>query len=306
MKNQRLPDFELQHLRNFMAVAKNPNCSISDVAEELLMAQPNLSQQIKELEKKLKITLFDRKKRPLKLTEAGEAFKQDMSSIFANLEKAIENAQLINEGKRGQLIVGFNTSISNSVLPKIVPQFRSHLPEVKLILRENTASEMIKALSMQQIDIGLMHWSILYKLDNEFQSMIIHEESLILVISENHPLANETEISLKFLANECFILPPAHIPYSVRQPIIHFWKENGFVPKEIQEANLMLTIINLVAGGVGVALLPSNVKNIQRKGVIYKTIKETTPVLQIKAFWHKDNLSPILSQFMEVIRGKKP
>lgn len=126
MKNKRLPDFELQHLRNFMAVAENPNCSISDVAEELLMAQPNLSQQIKELEKKLEITLFDRKKRPLKLTKAGEAFKQDISSIFANLEKAVENAQLINEGKRGQLIVGFNTSISNSVLPKIVPQFRSH------------------------------------------------------------------------------------------------------------------------------------------------------------------------------------
>jgi DNA-binding transcriptional LysR family regulator len=305
MKNKRLPYFELQHLRNFMAVAENPNCSISEVAEELLMAQPNLSQQIKELEKKLKITLFDRKKRPLKLTKAGEAFKQDISSIFANLENAIENAQLINQGKRGQLIVRFDSSASNSILPEMIQKFRSHLPEVKLILQEHTGSLMRKALSMQEIDIGLMHWCNLYKEYEELNSEIIHEESLILVIPENHPLANESEISLKSLANECFILPPTHIPYSVRGAIIHFWEENGFVPKEIQEAILMLTIINLVAGGVGVALLPSNVKNIERKGVIYRTIKETTPVLQIKAFWHKDNSSPILKQFIEVIKSLK-
>ncbi len=301
MKRQRLSDFELRHLRYFKAVAEK-KCSISEAAEELYLAQPNLSQQIKELETRLKIKLFDRTKRPLTLTAAGETFLKEVRLILAQVDRAVETAQLVSQGIEGQLIVGFNSSVSNSVLPELIKEFRSRSPKVKLVLQERTASGLIEALSIQQIDIGLMHWSSEYRIDKVFDTHTIKKESLVLVLPEDHPLVNEPEISLKSLTDESFILPPSHLPYSLFEPITHLWEQIEFEPKEIQEAALMLTQLNLVAGGCGVALLPANVQNIQRKGVIYKPIQEATTILEIVAVWRHDNSAPVLNRFIEVTK----
>ncbi|RCJ29881.1 hypothetical protein A6769_35115 [Nostoc punctiforme NIES-2108] len=76
----------------------------------------------------------------------------------------------------------------------------------------------------------------------------------------------------------------------------------GFVPKVTQEATLMLTILSLVAGGLGISLLPANVQTIERKGVVYRRIQEQTPMLKIVAAWRSDNLSTVLSEFLAACR----
>ncbi|WP_315787299.1 LysR family transcriptional regulator [Fischerella sp. JS2] len=302
MEIQRLQDFELRHLRYFIAVAENKNCSISEVAEELHMAQPNLSQQLKDLETKLKVKLFDRQKRPLRLTNAGVEFLKQARLILAQVNHAIETAQQASQGTIGRLIVGFNSSVSNSVLPDLLRKFRNYFPKVKLILQERTAYSLIEGLQTQQIDIGLMHWSSLNSQDETLCVKKIQEESLVLALPENHPFVTQQEISLKSLSDESFILPPSHLPYSLYESIVSFWKQIEFVPKEIQEATLMLTILSLVAGGVGVALLPANAQNIGRKGVIYRAIQEQTPTLEIVAVWRRDRSSTVLQNFLEVIQ----
>ncbi|QLE53754.1 LysR family transcriptional regulator (plasmid) [Nostoc sp. C057] len=237
-------NFELQHLRYFIAVAEKENCSISEVAEELHMAQSNLSQQIKDLEKKLgNVTLFERKKHPLRLTVAGLEFLKEARLILAQVDRAIETATLASQGQIGRLIVGFNSSVSNSVLPDILIAFRTRFPLVKLVLQERTAYSLIKGLETQQIDIGLMHWSALNRQDIGLCVEPIKEESLVLVLPSSHPLAAQTEISLQSLANESFILPPSHLSYSLYQQIVSLCQQIGFVPKVTQEATLMLTIL---------------------------------------------------------------
>ncbi len=301
VKSKEIKEFiwELRHFRYFVAVAETLN--FSRAAERLNIQQPPLSYQIKQLETELESQLFERK-RPLILTEAGQHFLEEARLILAAVERAIESTLLVSQGKKGKLTVGFNSSVSNSILPEIIKSFRASLPDVKLILQEHPAYRLIEALSTQQVDIGLMHWSASYHLDKSLARELIQEESLVLVLPENHPLVNESEISIKSLANESFILPPSHISYSLAEPIAHFWQQIEFIPKETQEATLMLTILNLVAGGVGVALLPANVKNIQRKGVVYKPLQEATPILQIVAVWRDDNLSPVLKRFLEVTK----
>ncbi len=292
-------NIELQNLRYFIAVAEKENRSMSDIAEELHIEQPNLSQQIKDLEKKLKVTLFNRKTRPMRLTEAGKEFLKEARLILNQVDHAIETAKLAHNGQIGRLIVGFNSSISNSILPDILIKFRSICPNVKLILQEHTAHSLIKGLETQQIDIALMHWSELNHPDPRLCVKSIKDEYLVLVLPENHHLATQTEISLESLVDESFILPPSHLSYSLYEQIVNLCSKVGFVPKVTQEATLMLTILSLVAGGMGISLLPINVENIQRKGVVYRKIQEQTPILQIVAVYRDDNSSVVLSKFLE-------
>ncbi|MDZ7963119.1 MAG: LysR family transcriptional regulator [Aulosira sp. DedQUE10] len=303
MALQRGHNVELQDLRYFIAVAEKENCSISEVAEQLHMAQPNLSDKIKDLEKKLgDVTLFDRKKRPLRLTVAGLEFLKEARLILAQVDHAIETATLTSQGKIGRLIVGFNSSVSNSVLPSLLIKFRTNFPNVKLVLQEHTAYSLIKGLETQQIDIGLMHWSALNHQDTGLCVEPIKEESLVLVLPSNHPLAAQTEISLQSLVDESFILPPSHLSYSLYQQIVSLCQQVGFVPQVTQEATLMLTILSLVAGGLGISLLPANVKTIERQGVVYREIQEQTPMLKIVAAWRSDNSSAVLREFLAVCR----
>ncbi|HEY9703491.1 MAG TPA: LysR family transcriptional regulator [Allocoleopsis sp.] len=295
-----LHNIELQHLRYFIAVAeKKDHHSMTDVAVKLNIEQSNLSQQIKNLENKLKVTLFNRKKRPIQLTKAGEEFLKEARLILNQVDRAIETAKLAHNGQIGRLIVGFNSSISNSVLPDILIKFRALCPDVKLILQEHTANSLIKGLETQQIDIALMHWSELNHKKQGLCVKLIKKECLVLVLPENHYLATQTEISLKSLANESFILPPSHLSYSLYEQIVNLCSQVGFVPKVTQEATLMLTILSLVAGGMGISLLPINVENIQRKGVVYRKIQEQTPMLKIVAVYREDNSSVVLSKFLK-------
>ncbi|MBD2341486.1 LysR family transcriptional regulator [Calothrix sp. FACHB-156] len=303
MALQRGHNVELQDLRYFIAVAERENCSISEVAEQLHMAQPNLSDKIKDLEKKLgDVTLFDRKKRPLRLTVAGLEFLKEARLILAQVDHAIETATLTSQGKVGRLIVGFNSSVSNSVLPSLLIKFRTNFPNVKLVLQEHTAYSLIKGLETQQIDIGLMHWSALNHQDTGLCVEAIKEESLVLVLPSNHLLAAQAEISLQSLVDESFILPPSHLSYSLYQQIVSLCQQVGFVPQVTQEATLMLTILSLVAGGLGISLLPANVKTIKRQGVVYREIQEQTPMLKIVAAWRSDNSSAVLREFLAVCR----
>ncbi|NEQ24050.1 MAG: LysR family transcriptional regulator, partial [Microcoleus sp. SIO2G3] len=121
---------ELRHLRYFIAVAEELH--FGRAAERLQMAQPPLSQQIRQLEIELGFQLFHRTKRSVQLTTAGRVFLRESRRILAQLEQAIETGKQASRGELGQLIIGFVSSAAYSVLPKILSHFRRQLPTVEL------------------------------------------------------------------------------------------------------------------------------------------------------------------------------
>lgn len=113
--------FELKQLRYFIAVAENTTCNISQVAEELHIAQPNLSAEIKTLERNLDVELFDRSNpRRLKLTPAGKAFLEETRLVFTQIEQSINIAQRTSRGELGILRIGFNSLVFNQDIMEIV------------------------------------------------------------------------------------------------------------------------------------------------------------------------------------------
>lgn len=292
---------ELCHLK--YAIAVNDKQGFTNAAAYLEIDQGFLSKQIKWLEKKIGFQIFDRHQRPLKLTDAGNEFLQAARQILHEVEQSIELGQRLSRGEKGRLNIGINTSIANSKLPEILRAFHDKFPEVELILQELASYEQIDKLRNKKIDLGFFHRHNLdnHNNDNFFSFIPVIQESLVIVLPENHRFARRTSISLAALANEQFILPPNNLLYNLREQINSLCLDAGFKPKVKQEAAWISTVLSLVAGGMGISLLPANVQNLQRHGVIYRSIQGKSPLLELVAVWRSDNVSIILKNFLEVI-----
>ena len=291
---------ELRHLRYFVAVADER--SFTRAAEKLGIAQPPLSQQIQSLEKELDVILFDRTKRPLQLTSAGQAFLEASRSTIANLEQSIQRTQRIHLEELNCLTIGFTSSIANGVLPNILRTFRQHYPEIKLILWEENSAFQIERLRDHQTDVVFVYQNHDLTTANDLTMMPLSQEMLVVVLPQNHPLAVQSQISLTDLANEEFIMPRTLVVSALPEQIADLCKEAGFKPNVVQEATFMVTILGLVAGEVGISILPSSVQNLQRQGVVYRPIQEKTPVNQLIAVWRDADTSTILEQFLTIAK----
>lgn len=303
-----LKDMELRHLRYFMVVAEELN--FTRAAERLHIAQPPLSQQIQALEAELKVQLFERKKRPLQLTAAGQVLLTEARLVFATVERAIISTKRASRGEIGRLVVGANSSIANSVLPDILRVFRSRFGDVELVLRELTSFQQIQELRSapggsaslsRVIDVGFDRLPNENENESDLSFLPILQESLVIALPEQHPLADQLQIPLKALADEPFVLPPPDLVPSYSQ-IINLCQQVGFTPKVVQQATWMITVLSLVAGGVGVALLPANAQNLVRKGVVYREIQGENLTRQLAVIWRRDDSSIILREFIAVTK----
>ena len=287
---------ELRHLRYFVTLAEELH--FGRAAERLHIAQPPLSQQIRQLETELGFELFHRTKRKVQLTEAGQVFLDEVQQIFKQLEQAIQVGRQTSRGEMGQLVVGFVSSAPYNILPIILRSFRSSVPEVRLELHELTTNEQFRWLRESRIDVGFVRPPI----EDTFNFETIFQESLMVALPDTHLLANESDVSLRSLKNEPFILFPRLLAPGLYDLIISLCQQAGFSPNVTQEAIQMQTIVSLVAGGLGIAIVPESLQNLQRTGVVYKIIQEPTPKTAIAIIWRQNDRSATVQKFLEIAR----
>ena len=263
---------ELRHLRYFVTLAEELH--FGRAAERLHIAQPPLSQQIRQLEKELGFELFHRTKRNVQLTEAGVVFLDEVQQILRQLQQAIQVGQQTSRGELGELVVGFVSSAAYNILPTILRTFRNCAPGVSLELHELTTDQQLEWLRTGRIDVGFVRPPVE---ENTFSWEIIFQESLIVALPESHLLANQSYVCLPSLANEPFILFPRILAPGLYDLIISLCQQAGFSPSVSQQAIQMQTIISLVAAEIGVAIVPASLQNLQRTGVVYKNIRTSHP-----------------------------
>jgi DNA-binding transcriptional LysR family regulator len=306
---EAIKSIELRDLRYFVAVVEAG--SVTSAAEKLHVAQPYLTRKITGLEKRLgaNVELFDRKHRPHQLNQAGRAFLETAQNILATLDRAVDTTQRIRLGELagtlGYLTVGFTSSMANGILPDILRSFRENYPDVSLILSEENSSNQIQRLQDRATDLMFVHQYLglteALTATTDFQALPISQEPLVVVLPTKHPLAAKSAISLADLQAESFIMPDRQAVPGLFKEIEDLCIEAKFMPKIALEAVFMVTILGLVAGKIGVSILPSSVQNLKRKGVVYKKIQAQAVTSQLAAVWRQDNLSPILKNFVLII-----
>ncbi|MEI2579281.1 LysR family transcriptional regulator [Scytonema sp. PRP1] len=300
---------ELRHLRYFIAVAEELH--FSRAASRLHIAQPPLSQQIQQLEAELGVELFHRKtKRQVQITEAGRVFLREAYQLLAHLEVAIQVTQRTGRGEIGQLRVGFISPVTYDLLPGILQKFRQQFPEVELVLQELTTAEQEQALrdcaertapkGNRRIHVGFVHLPLE---DDTLNWECIQQETLIVALAQTHPLAQQESIAVQSLANEQFILFPRYLGVGLYDKIMALCQQGNFTPKVGQEAIQMQTIIGLVSAGIGIAIVPSSLQNLQRTGVVYRAIAQQTPLIETAVVWRGEEEIPVLRKFLKVVNS---
>lgn len=287
---------ELRHLRYFIAVAEELH--FGRAAERLQMAQPPLSQQIRQLEGEIGFQLFHRTKRSVQLTEAGRIFLREARRILSQLDQAIETGKQASRGELGQLAIGFVSSASYSILPKILSYFRRQLPTVELALHELTTDQQLRWLRDGRIDVGFVRPPIE---DESLGISTILQESLVVALPQTHPFAPNELVSLRSLTHESFILFPRKLAPGLYDQIIALCQQMEFSPKVVQEAIQMQTIVSLVAAEIGIAIVPVSLQNLQRTGVVYRPLQEPTPKAAIAVVWKQHEASPIVDRFLQAV-----
>lgn len=290
---------ELRHLNYFIAVAEELH--FGRAASRLGIAQPPLSQQIRRLEEELGVLLLERSnRRQVKLTPAGAAFLHEARAAVAQAEQAVLAAQRAAQGQEGHLTVGVIGSVTFDLLPAILKTFHTRYPNVVLDLRELTSSEQLEALRQERLHVGFVRRGADVS-DLHLEPLLT--EPLVVALPEGHRLAARTRVSLQELAREPLILTPPHAGCGlIRELIFTACQEAGFSPRIAQQATQIQTIIGLVAGELGVTLVPASVQSFQRRGVVYRPLERPEPVVELSLARRPGERSPLVQSFVSIAR----
>ena len=188
-----------------------------------------------------------------------------------------------------------------SVLPQALREFRAVLPSVHLDLQEATTDIQIDLLASGRIDVGFLLPPLPEKLKAEVDYLPLTSEPLVLALPEGTALS-KTKMSLKRCADLPLIIFPRRMSPAFHDQILGCLREAGLSPRIGQEAIQMQTIVSLVSAGMGFALVPQSVSNMKRPGVEYRALLETSPWVEIGLAWRRDNPSPVLAAFLDLMR----
>ncbi|MEW2492723.1 LysR substrate-binding domain-containing protein [Streptomyces nodosus] len=266
---------ELRHVRSFLALVEERH--FGRAAARLHIAQPALSQQIKQLERDLGTVLFTRSTRRVELTEAGADLTAYARSILAEVERAEAHMAMLASGHAGRVSIGFVGTATYDVLPQVARTVRAELPAVSLELHgELLAPQLVEGLLDGAYDLALFrpgpagHSGV--------RVVPLRTERLVAVLPSHHPLAGRRGIPLAALADEPFVVHPSRERSSMHERVLAACARAGFEPATLVEVGETSTLVVFVAAGHGVALVPESVQSLRVDGVTYLPLTETETV----------------------------
>jgi DNA-binding transcriptional LysR family regulator len=272
---------ELKDLRYFIEVVNYG--SFTKAAANTYISQPTLSKSLKKLESELKVELFERSTRKLKLTDAGEiVYKQGVKILGATNELTTLLDDLINL-PTGTIKIGIPPLIGTLFFPAIAKNFGKAYPDVTLELVELGAKRIEHLVEEGQVDVGI----IVFPIDHsKFDTLPFIKEEFMLYTHINHTLANKEAVNIQQLAEENFIL--FNREFALHELIIEHCKMAGFQPNIAYESSQWDLIAELVSAKLGITLLPKSIYAKMDPNAIQITPLQDAPMWELGVITRKE------------------
>ena len=288
---------ELRHLRYFVAVAEA--LSFTKGAQKLRLSQPSLTRQIKNLEEEVGVRLLDRNKQGVSLTRRGATFLKDAKRILSLSVDIVDSARRSSDAPLPPLNIGYVAELFYDLLPVTLKAFQRSFPTIPINLFDMSCGDQFRALEDGRIDLGFVGLREPIA-ERGFQFLPIASYSTVAALAKNHPLAKEAVVPLKKLKPMFFIgMSEASYP-GYRRWLTETCRKVGFGPKVLQDMEIERTLIQAVAAGLGVALLPEQVKNLPHDSVVFRELHPSVKTESCIA-WKGDNPSAALQAYVDIV-----
>lgn len=282
---------ETRHLRYFVAVAEERH--FGRAAQRLHMAQPPLSQQIKQLEEQLGTALFERTTRKVELTPAGELLLERGRRILQDLEELESDVAQVGAGAAGVLRIGLSGSATYRLLPTLVQKARRELPGLRLSVHgEMLTPDMVGDLEEGRLDVAVLRPPV----DSpDVELAFLEQDRLVAALPADSPWAERAQLDLAELAGEPFVGYPAQsVVTRIFREACH---REGFTPRVVQEAAETSTLLALVAAGMGLALVPMATRGFAFQGIVFRPVRNAPPV-DLAVAWRRGGGTPLVRRFV--------
>jgi DNA-binding transcriptional LysR family regulator len=289
---------DLRHLRYFAAVAEERH--FGRAAERLHMAQPPLSQAIRRLETELGVRLLHRTTRRVELTAAGNAYLERARAILAEVDDAADLARRVAAGAVGRLVLGCVGSATYSVLPALSRRLSAELPGVDFSFRgEMLAPDQAEALRSGAVDVALLRPAVV---DSTLTTHGLRRDRLVVALPADHALAALRRVRAVDLAGTDLIVHSAERRSVMYGVVLRLLSDAGVEPRVRHEVGETSTLVTLVAGGLGAAVVPEPVAALTLPGVVYRPLVEPAADIELAVAHRADRTEPHLVRAVEVVR----
>jgi LysR family hydrogen peroxide-inducible transcriptional activator len=289
----------LTELRYIVAVAETRH--FGQAAARCFVSQPSLSASVKNLEEELEVKLFERGKRGVFLTEAGE-------QIVAQARRALEEAERVKRVARqgrdplkGVLRLGVIHTIAPYLLPDLVAALRRMAPDMPLDVEENMTATLDRMLRAGELDAVIL--ALPYEAPG-IEVQPLYEEQFRVAAPAKHALAKKKSVAVEELdAGELLLLPVGHC---FRDQVLDACNEFSRPPEPGRQGNSLETLRSMVASGLGVTVLPATALTPRHSSALVRTVEfsDPRPVRRVGLAWRKGfHRAAALEKLTQAIRG---
>jgi len=264
------------------------------------MTQPSLSARVKALEEEVGAVLLDRDRRNVRLTAAGEIFRDFASSTLARTEEAVMSVRRAAAGESGRVRFGFTGLTTYGGMPELVQRFRARFPGVEVELVNGGTDHLQAEMIAGHLDVGLLHPPLSC---TGFDLIDLPPEELVLAVPAASALAALPVVPLSRLKGEPFLIGPRQAGPDLYDRIIELFRaEGGFSPTIVQEVGTMPTLIGLAAAGAGCGFVTQSMSVINNPGVRYRHLAGSALYLTTALAWRPGTVSAPATSLIGVAR----
>jgi len=290
--------FSLRQLQYAIAVAEA--LSFRKAAERCHVSQPSLSAQLAQLEDALGVRLFERDQRRVLLTAAGSAIIERARKVLLETDDLIELARRVSDPRSGSIHIGVIPTISPYLLPSVTPQLHAEFPRLTVGWVEDKTEALVRSLDAGTLDAALV---ALEAELGDVEVAEIAEDPFVLIAAPDHPLARKSApaAALELRGADVLLLDEGHC---FRQQALEYCASAKANELEFRATSLT-TLVQMVAGGSGVTLLPQLAlpTETQRASLHVRPLSKPVPKRTIALVWRKRSpLGDVLREIAGVIR----
>lgn len=291
---------ELVQLEHFVVLAEQLH--FRRAATVAGVSASTLSRQINELERDIDTRLFERNRRQVRLTPAGQAFLADAQATLHRLRFAAIDARRIGRGEQERLRIAHGDAIAVQLLQVALPRLRAAHPEVRLQLVEGPSARMLEAVAAREVDLALIRPPIH---DAGVEGQHLCDETMVVAVPSTHRLGARRRIRLADLAGEPLVVPQRSMSPGDYDAVMAAFAAARVPPDIAEEATTTVSLLLMVGAGLGVALVPaSSARHTDLDGVTFAQLSGGPAMVALHAAWRGgEDAATVLATLDEVRRA---